>query len=207
MAVRGERAAPVASSTPLAREITKFATVGGAGTAVNFLVFNLLRHATSFPVVRASVIATAVSIGFNYIGLRYFAYRSRDKSRCPREMGLFLLFSLVGLVIENGVLFLATYGFGWDSPLQSNLFKFIGIGVATLFRFWSYRSWVFRVIAEPRAAAGGSPQETSRTPLSSPCSTALRLLLSAAGPAARTTVARAADPLVRDRGCHVRADR
>ncbi|MEU9385796.1 hypothetical protein AB0D38_34685, partial [Streptomyces sp. NPDC048279] len=32
------------------------------------------------------------------------------------------------LVIENGLLYLATYGFGWDSPLQSNVFKFVGIG-------------------------------------------------------------------------------
>jgi putative flippase GtrA len=169
--------------------MAKFATVGGAGIAVNFLVFNLLRHATSFPVVRASIIATAVSIVFNYIGLRYFAYRSRDKSRRPREMGLFLLFSLIGLVIENGILFLATYGFDWDSPLQSNLFKFIGIGIATLFRFWAYRSWVFRVIPEPLTATSGSAPEESRTPLSS-----MRFPLSAAGPAASRMVVTAADP-------------
>lgn len=53
---------------------------------------------------------------------------------------------MVGLVIENGVLYVATYSFGWDSPLQSNVFKFLGIGIATLFRFWSYRTWVFRAL-------------------------------------------------------------
>lgn len=70
-------------------------------------------------------------------------------------MSLFLLFSAVGLVIENGVLYTATYGFGWDSPLQSNIFKFLGIGIGTLFRFWSYRSWVFRALParEPAARA------------------------------------------------------
>ncbi|WP_405753893.1 MULTISPECIES: GtrA family protein [unclassified Streptomyces] len=151
MSVRGEQAVRVASPPPKApppkaREVVKFAAVGVSGVAVNLLVFNLVRHATSIPVVSASVVATVVSIAFNYAGLRYFAYRDRDKSGCTREMGLFLLFSAIGLVIENGILYLATYGFGWDSPLQSNVFKFIGIGVATLFRFWSYRTWVFRVI-------------------------------------------------------------
>ncbi len=34
------------------------------------------------------------------------------------------------------MLYTATYGFGWDSPLQSNIFKFLGIGIGTLFRFW-----------------------------------------------------------------------
>ncbi|MDF3301579.1 GtrA family protein [Streptomyces tropicalis] len=135
------------------REMAKFGAVGGAGLLVNLLVFNLVRHVTGLQVVRASVIATIVAIVFNYIGFRYWTYRDRDKSGRTRELGLFLLFSVIGLVIENGVLYLATYGFGWDSPLQSNVFKFLGIGVATLFRFWSYRSWVFRTLPARAAVA------------------------------------------------------
>ncbi|WP_217144748.1 GtrA family protein [Streptomyces sp. AC627_RSS907] len=130
----------------LARELVKFGAVGGVGVLVNLLVFNLVRHVTDLQVVRASIIATVVAIVFNYVGFRYFTYRDRDKSRRTREMSLFLLFSALGLVIENGVLYTATYGFGWDSPLQSNVFKFLGIGIGTLFRFWSYRSWVFRAL-------------------------------------------------------------
>ncbi|MFF9408682.1 GtrA family protein [Streptomyces anandii] len=135
------------------REVAKFGAVGGAGLLVNLLVFNLVRHVTGLQVVRASVIATVVSIVFNYIGFRYFTYRDRDKSGRTKELTLFLLFSVVGLVIENGVLYLATYGFGWDSPLQSNVFKFLGIGIATLFRFWSYRTWVFRALPVRDAVA------------------------------------------------------
>lgn len=128
----------------LVREAVKFGAVGGAGVLVNLLVFNLVRHVTDLQVVRASIVATVVAIVFNYLGFRYFTYRDRDKSGRTREMSLFLVFSAVGLVIENGVLYTATYGFGWDSPLQSNIFKFVGIGIGTLFRFWSYRTWVFR---------------------------------------------------------------
>ncbi|MGW0777546.1 GtrA family protein [Streptomyces sp. NPDC054802] len=141
----------------LVREAAKFGAVGGAGLLVNLAVFNLLRQVTDIPVVRASVLATVVAIAFNYVGFRYFTYRDRDKSRRTRELSLFLLFSTAGLVIENGVLYTATYGFGWDTPLQSNIFKFLGIGVATLFRFWSYRTWVFRALP-PR---GSAPQAES----------------------------------------------
>lgn len=136
-----------------AREVAKFGAVGGAGLLVNLGVFNLVRHVTDLQVVRASVIATIVAIVFNYIGFRYFTYRDRDKSGRTKELTLFLLFSAVGLVIENGVLYTATYGFGWDSPLQSNIFKFLGIGIATLFRFWSYRTWVFRALPAKEAVA------------------------------------------------------
>ncbi|MGW4224613.1 GtrA family protein [Streptomyces bauhiniae] len=130
----------------LAREVAKFGAVGGAGVLVNLGVFNLVRHVSDLPVVRASIIATIVAIVFNYLGFRYWTYRDRDRGGRPRELMLFLVFSVIGLVIENGVLYLATYGFGWDTPLQSNVFKFVGIGVATLFRFWSYRTWVFRAL-------------------------------------------------------------
>ncbi|MFF4118677.1 GtrA family protein [Streptomyces sp. NPDC001714] len=137
----------------LAREVAKFGAVGGAGILVNLGVFNLVRHVTDLPVVRASVIATVVAIVFNYLGFRYWTYRDREKSGRTKELTLFLLFSAVGLVIENGLLYLATYGFGWDSPLQSNVFKFVGIGVATLFRFWSYRTWVFKALPAREAVA------------------------------------------------------
>lgn len=152
----------------LVREVAKFGLVGGLGVLVNMGVFNLVRHYSELPVVRASLIATVVAILFNYVGFRYFTYRDRDKSGRTRELTLFLLFSVVGMVIENGVLYAATYGFGWDSPLQSNFFKFFGIGVGTLFRFWSYRSWVFRALPAKEAARpaesllGQTPRQATR---------------------------------------------
>jgi len=130
----------------LYREIAKFGAVGGAGLLVNIGVFNLVRHSTELQTVRASILATIVSIAFNYLGFRYFTYRDRDRADRGKELSLFLFFSLIGLVIENGVLFVATYGFGWRTELESNVFKFLGIGLATLFRFWSYRTWVFRAL-------------------------------------------------------------
>ncbi|MGW4733255.1 GtrA family protein [Streptomyces shenzhenensis] len=147
----------------LVHEAAKFGAVGGAGLLVNLGVFNLVRHVTELPVVRASIIATVVAIIFNYIGFRYFTYRDRDKSGRTRELALFMLFSVVGLVIENGVLYAATYGFGWDSPLQSNVFKFFGIAVATLFRFWSYRTWVFRTMPA-RERTGADPYLATDSP-------------------------------------------
>ncbi|MCW2871748.1 GtrA family protein [Actinacidiphila oryziradicis] len=130
----------------LFREIAKFGLVGIAGIFVNLGVTNVLWHVTHLAVVRASIIGTLVAIVFNYVGFRYFTYRDRDRQRRGKELGLFLFFSAIGLVIENGVLFTATYGMGWNSQVQSNIFKFVGIGVATLFRFWSYRSWVFKAL-------------------------------------------------------------
>ncbi|MFF1561607.1 GtrA family protein [Streptomyces sp. NPDC058279] len=140
----------------LAREVAKFGAVGGLGVLVNMGVFNLIRSTTDLQVVRASVIATVVAIASNYIGFRYFAYRDRANNSShtrTRELVLFAAFSVIGLVIENGVLYTATYGLGWDGSLATNFFKFTGIGIATIFRFWSYRTWVFKALPTPAAAS------------------------------------------------------
>ncbi|MFI5809157.1 GtrA family protein [Streptomyces sp. NPDC051561] len=144
----------------LAREVAKFGAVGGLGLLVNIAASNLLWQTTDIPVVRAGLIATVIAILFNYVGFRYFTYRDRDKSGRARELTLFLLFSAVGAVIETGLLYVATYGFGWNTPLQNNFFKVFGIGVATLFRFWSYRTWVFRTLPEEALPAEDAVEQT-----------------------------------------------
>ncbi|WP_329384750.1 GtrA family protein [Streptomyces sp. NBC_01351] len=150
----------------LLREVAKFGAVGGLGVLVNLGVFNLIRSTTDLQVVRASVIATVVAIVTNYLGFRYFAYRDRaqsDPAGRTRELVLFMAFSAIGLVIENGVLYVATYGFGWDGPVASNVFKFIGIGTATVFRFWSYRTWVFKALPVA-ASVSATPAEPMPEP-------------------------------------------
>ncbi|MCX5198868.1 GtrA family protein [Streptomyces sp. NBC_00249] len=156
----------------LAREAVKFGAVGGLGVLVNFGVFNLLRSTTDLQTVRANVIAIVVAIVTNYIGFRYFTYRDRDLGSRRREMILFVLFSAIGMVIESGVLYVATYGFGLDSSLQNNVFKFFGMAVATVFRFWSYRTWVFKALPTTAAPSlvveqrdgGADAPVTPRTP-------------------------------------------
>ncbi|MFD3455760.1 GtrA family protein [Streptomyces sp. NPDC058691] len=144
----------------LYREIAKFGLVGLSGFVVNLAIFNLIKDIAQWQTVRASVLATVCAIMTNYLGLRFFTYRDRGqegRSSQRRELGLFLFFSAVGLVIENSVLYATTYGFGWDGTLANNVWKFVGIGIATLFRFWSYRTWVFRTSddGEPAPAPRG----------------------------------------------------
>lgn len=128
-------------------EIIKFGAVGAFGVVVNIVVFNLCLHTFHLQTVRSGVIATAVAICTNYLGNRYWTYRHCDKNRRTREVSLFLLFSGIGLVIENGILALSHYGFGFTSSLADNIAKnVVGLGIGTLFRFWSYRTWVFRAL-------------------------------------------------------------
>jgi putative flippase GtrA len=141
-----------------ARELAKFGTVGAVGFLVNFAVFNLCVHALDLAVVRSGVIATFVAICTNYVGNRYWTYRESDRSQRTREVSLFFLFSGIGLLIENGVLAVSYYGFGFTSTVASNIAKnVIGLGLGTAFRFWSYRTWVFQALPAPATAGAAAP--------------------------------------------------
>ncbi|MFD0272628.1 GtrA family protein [Kitasatospora sp. NPDC127111] len=138
-------------------EVVKFAVVGLVGVFVNFGVSNAVLHLTGWAPVRCSVIGTMVAIAANYLGYRYWVYRESDAASRRREITLFLIFSGVGMLIENGTVWFATYTLGLHGPLAYNASKAFGTGLGTLFRFFSYRTWVFKAIPEVKAAEGAAP--------------------------------------------------
>ncbi|MEZ0093437.1 GtrA family protein [Streptacidiphilus sp. EB129] len=127
----------------LGQELAKFGIVGIVGVAVQLASLTVLLDLMPGASVRANIIATLIAIGTNYIGYRYWVYRDTDKKTRAHEIMLFLVFSGIGLVIQNGVLFALTYGLDMRSKSVTLVFTIFGIGVATLFRFWAYRTWVF----------------------------------------------------------------
>lgn len=126
-------------------EALKFGIVGGINTVINYAVFNILALTIFLGgQLKATVVATIVATITSYLMNRHWTYRDRPKSALRRETSLFFLFNATGLAIELGVLAAAKYGFGITGLLALNGAKTLGIVLATLFRFWSYRTFVFR---------------------------------------------------------------
>lgn len=126
-------------------EALKFGIVGGVNTVINYAVFNALALTVFVDgQLKATVIATIVATITSYLMNRHWTYRDRPKSAMRREYALFFLFNGAGLLIELGVLAAAKYGLGMTSLLALNVAKTGGVLLATLFRFWSYRTFVFQ---------------------------------------------------------------
>lgn len=145
-------AAPVSAPSPrltvarlrrLFLELVKFGVVGGSGVAVNLVVFNLLLHGLSSGPMTATVVASCVAMGTNYLGFRFFAYRDRA-SRTKRQIALFFAFSGIGVAMESLLFYAAYHGAGMSGPLGSNVAKALSIVLASAFRFLVYRTWVFQ---------------------------------------------------------------
>jgi putative flippase GtrA len=137
-------------------EIAKFGTIGLINIGVNSAVVNLLwltpwLHGSQ---VKAKAVATVVAATSAYFMNRHWTYRNRPKSSLRREYTLFFAFNLVGLFIEVGAVSVAKYWLHRTDLLVLNIFSLLGIGLGTLFRFWAYRTHVFKL--EPASASGSS---------------------------------------------------
>jgi putative flippase GtrA len=149
--VAGVRLASVASITParlrnLAPEATAFAVIGIANSVLYFVIFNLTM---SMGAVKATVLATAITTTLAYAAHRYWTYRSRPKSTVRREYVLFLGFNVAGMMIQSAVITVCKYGLGLSETqtrdrIWFNVATMAGICLATAFRFWAYRTLVFR---------------------------------------------------------------
>jgi putative flippase GtrA len=138
-------------------EAAKFGIVGGVNTVINYAVFNALALTVFVDgQLKAAVAATVVATFTSYLMNRHWTYRDRPKSAMRREYALFFLFNATGLLIELGVLALAKYGLGFTGLIALNIAKTAGVGLATIFRFWSYRTFVFR-LAPPNAGTEEIP--------------------------------------------------
>jgi len=136
----------------LAVEVAKFGVVGGSGVAVNFLVFNLLLHGVSWAPMTATVMASVVAMGTNYLGFRFFAYRDRS-SRTRQQIALFFVFSGIGVMMESLLFYIGYHGLDMNGSLGSNAAKALSIVLASAFRFLVYRTWVFQHEAKQGAGA------------------------------------------------------
>jgi putative flippase GtrA len=125
-------------------EAWRFGIVGAANVVINFVVFNALAL-TLFPggELKANIVATGVATTTSYLMNRGWTFRHRKTSRIPREYVLFFAFNAAALGIELGVMGAAKYGFGLTTLWALNLAKAAGLGLGTVFRFWTYRSFVF----------------------------------------------------------------
>ncbi|MFH9065421.1 GtrA family protein [Streptomyces coeruleorubidus] len=140
-----ERAAAPAAP-PVKRvvvEVVNFALVGGSGVAVNFLVFNVLLHGLHRTAMAATVAASLIAMGTNYLGFRYVTYRDRA-SRTRRQIALFFVFSGIGVAMESGLFYVGYHGLALAGPFESNAVKAVSILLASAFRFLVYRTWVFQ---------------------------------------------------------------
>ena len=156
-------------------EGAKFLIVGLAGIVVTNLVFIPLHGPLGLGPLTSVTIATVAATVVTFLGNRYWSFRNRQGDGAAKEGVTFFVLNGVGLLIQYAVLGFSNYVLGLDTKAENVIALNVGIGLGTLFRFWSYRKWVWvpehvrlarlqrgrhrrgREVAAVSAPAGGSP--------------------------------------------------
>jgi putative flippase GtrA len=135
------------------REMIRFALVGGT----TFLIDNGVWYALKLTVltdkvVTAKVIGVLVAIIASYVLSREWSFHTRGGRERHHEAALFFLVSGLGVGINILPLWLSRHLFSFQAPFVSVMTEeiadfvsgsIIGMLLATGFKFWAMRRWVF----------------------------------------------------------------
>jgi len=134
----------------LIHELFKFGAVGGIAFLVTLVVSNVLWHVFGAGPLTGSVVATVIATVVAFLGNRYWTFRNRDRSGLAREYFLFFVFNGIGLLIQLLCLGFTVYTLKMDGIWARNISNnVVGLGLGTLFRYWSYKKFVFLAPTEP----------------------------------------------------------
>ncbi len=140
----------------LIHEAAKFGVVGVVGVFITNVGYALLHNTFGVGPVTATTIATIVATAISYVANRYWSFRHRERTSVTREGVIFFVLNGIGLLIQDAVVAFNFYVLGNGHNKAAEFIALnVGIALATLFRFWSYRKWVW---AEP-ADGGGRRRE------------------------------------------------
>jgi putative flippase GtrA len=126
----------------LISEAGRFAVVGLAGVVITDGGANLLRYGVGLDRFTAVAIATLVAVAVSFVASRYWTFPHRERTGLGRETALFVAANAIGVAISEGCVWLAS-ALGWEGKVSYNVALAGGIGLATLFRYWSYKKWVW----------------------------------------------------------------
>jgi putative flippase GtrA len=124
-------------------EGAKFGIVGGIGVIVVLAGSDALHYELRLGKFTSVTVATVLATVVTFLGNRYWSFRHRQGAGARNETILFFILNGVGLLIQYACIFLVTDLIGLSGRVWYTIANFLGIGIGTLFRFWSYRKWVW----------------------------------------------------------------
>jgi putative flippase GtrA len=129
----------------LIHEIAKFGIVGAVNYVIDVGIFNaLVVGPLDHKPITSKTISTVIAATSSYFMNRHWTWRHRARRGLVREYAAFVVLSAVALVITLGCLAFGEYLLDQHSLLARNIWgNVVGIGAAMVWRFWSFKRWVF----------------------------------------------------------------
>jgi putative flippase GtrA len=152
----------------LIHESFKFLVVGGIGMVLTIAAAVALHSLGKYVAITIATVAATI---FTFVGNRHWTFRHRQGEGATQESVMFFLLNGVGLVIYYGCIWVVQDLMHLESRFWYTMALLIGTGLGTLFRFWSYRKWVWKTQHRPRPATAdfvGFPEPALAVSIAAP---------------------------------------
>lgn len=125
----------------LLKELTAFGVIGAFALVIDVGVFTWL---APHGALKAKAASTVLSTTFAYIGNRHLSFSHRARTGLARETSFFFGINLITLIFSELVIALFVYPLGYPHGSRTVFVVNLGtIAIGTVFRFWSYKRFVF----------------------------------------------------------------
>ena len=108
----------------LVNKIIRFSIVGGIATLIDFACLFIFKEFLNFNVILANTLSFIISVTYNYIASITWVFDVNKNKNKNMQFILFIIFSIVGLIINNIILYILTD--------KLNIYYLISKVVATL---------------------------------------------------------------------------
>jgi putative flippase GtrA len=141
----------IGKKIPIILQFVKFIMVGLANTAVDFGILNLLMATTGIysgtKIFFLNSISFVVSVIHSYFWNKFWTFKAK-KTEATKEFLQFLIVSIIGLLINGGIVYMITTWlkpmFGLKEEYWANAGKVAATAISLIWNFIGYKFIVFK---------------------------------------------------------------
>lgn len=109
----------------------KFGVVGVIATVIDFGVMNILYYGLGLDMLIANTSGFVISLIFNYLASMKYVFAHKEGMSRRREFVIFVVLSVIGLVLNDGIVLALKSGLG----LEANLAKICATALVMVYNF------------------------------------------------------------------------
>lgn len=98
-------------------QIFKFVIVGGIATIIDWLIYFILYKFIKLEPIIANIISFSVSVVYNYYASCKYVFKVNKEKSKTRQFTEFIIFSLIGLGINELLIFIFVNKLSWNAML------------------------------------------------------------------------------------------
>jgi putative flippase GtrA len=139
-----ERVAKSVAPVTVTGQAVRFLTVGGLATVVDVGLFNLLHVLAGADPLLAKTVSTVAGAMVAFVGNRQWSFAARGDLGLRAQVARYIAITVAALGLAVLPIAVARHLLGLEGIVAMNVAaNVVGLGMATAFRFYGYRHWVF----------------------------------------------------------------